>query len=381
MPITAYSVEARRELDLEQWLALNAYESTDDPQLLSLPAELRAKAAADIECSCCGARGASLVRGARSRGTGKAVAQGHFRFRTAEGANPHDPLCDFFDEQTVRGAEYLSSFANDKSALTRAIRDLVCRGIAAGLFSQADMRAMRLWFLQEKSAHAVVIDVTPEHLQWCVDLQAASAWNAANLPFMPEHGSIPGFDWDTAARLEWARRNSDLFKEVDRSVYFRRQSIDRPLRLVGQHAGQTVLDPSALRDKYETTCRLAGFAAYHLFDGRAKPPAIVNQHPSAWGPAGHAVLALCSLLLFVSDWDIQRASALYCRIKSVTPVPDGVEGNLIGLNPFHDYSAWQVINSARRVVAKRVDDRPVSQQIADVKQEIERAYQAWASTQ
>ncbi|CAM2198413.1 conserved protein of unknown function (plasmid) [Paraburkholderia kururiensis] len=381
MPITAYSFEARRELDLGQWLTLNGYLPKNDPELLSLPSELRAKAAVDIECSCCGAGGATLVRGAHSRGNGKAVAQGHFRFRTADGANPHDPLCDFFDEQAVRGTEYLFGFADDRSALTRAIRDLVCRGIGAGLFSAVDMHSMRQWFLHEKAAHAVVLDVTPEQLQWCVDMHAADAWSPASLPFMPEHGAIPGFDWNVAARLEWVRRNSDLFAEVERSVHFRRQTIERPLRLLGQHGGQIVLDPSALRERYEVACRLARFAAFYLFDPGATPPAIADQHPSLWGPAAHAVLAFCSLLLFVSDWDIQRASALFGRIKGVGPAPDAPDGNLIGLNPFHDYQAWQVINSARRVIAKRVDDRAVSVQIADVRGEMETAYRDWASRQ
>jgi len=380
MPITAYSVEARRELDLEQWLALNSYQPKDDPELLRLPADLRTKAAIDIECSCCGTTGAQLVRGARSKGTGKAIAQGHFRFRKADGTNPHHPLCDFFDEQKVRGEEYLTNFASDKSALTRAIRDLVCRGISADLFSQADMRSMRLWFLKEKEAHAIPLNVTSEILHWCVDMQAARApWSAASLPFMPEHGLLPGFDWDLAAKLEWVRRNEKLFAEVERWIYFRRQSIEHPLRLVAQHAGQLVLDPSELRDKYEAAWKLSSFAAYHLFELGTKPPAIVRQHPFEWGPAGHVLLALSALLLFLCDWDLQRASVLFCRLKTVPPVPDGLDGNLIGLNPFHDYPAWQVISAARRIVSIRTDDRPVSDQIAEVKTEMLAQYRAWAS--
>jgi len=252
MPITAYSREARRELDLEQWLALNAYQAKDDPELARMPPDVRVKAASDIECSCCGAQGAILVRGARSKSTGKAVAQGHFRFQPADGVNPHHPLCDYFDEQKIRGAEYLTNFATDKSALTRAIRDLVCRGIRAGLFSQGDMRAMRVWFLQEKARHSIRLDVTADLLQWCVDLHAARGLGGpGSLPFAPEHGSLLGFDWDSAAKREWVRRNEHLFAVVKRWVYFRRQSIERPLRLVAQHAGEIVLDPSKLQDKYE----------------------------------------------------------------------------------------------------------------------------------
>lgn len=317
MPITAYSKEAQRELDLEQWLALSGYRSEGDLELLTMPPAIRAKAAVDIECSSCGALGATLVSSARSKGTGKAVAQGHFRFRAADGTNPHHPLCDFFDEQHVRGAEYLTNFASDKSALTKAIRDLVCRGIAARLFSQADMRAMRLWFVQEKAANAIKLDVTPELLQWCVDMEAArQAYIPSSLPFMPEHGLLPSFDWELASKLEWARRNERLFAEVDRWVYFRRQSIERPLRLVAQHAGQVVLDPSKLFDKYEAAWKLSRFAAQHLLTPQAKLPAILRQQPSDWGATGHALLALSALLLFLSDWDLQQGSALFCQLMS-----------------------------------------------------------------
>ncbi|ANJ76421.1 hypothetical protein PQH03_28995 [Ralstonia insidiosa] len=381
MPITAYSREARRELDLEQWLALNAYQAKDDPELVNMPPEVRSKAASDIECSCCGAQGARLVRGARSKSTGKAIAQGHFRFRTADGANPHSPLCDYFDEQKVRGAEYRTDFGSDKTALTKAIRDLVCRGITAGLFSQSDMRDMRLWFLREKEAHAITLDVTPELLEWCVDMQATRAWTPGNLPFAPEHGALPGFDWDAAAKAEWARRNEHLFSLGVPWAFYRRQSIERPLRLLAQYAGEVVLDPSCLQDKYEAACKLSSFAATHLFGPGSKPPAIVHKHPTEWGPMGPALLALSALLLYKSDWDLQRASALYCRLKILPPLPNGLDGNLMGLNPFHDYPAWQVINSAQRVAEARTDARPVQQQIAGVKHELELRYREWLAKQ
>lgn len=375
MPITAYSNEASRELDLDQWLKLNGYDPKVDPELLGLPTELRIKAASDIECSCCGARGATLVRAARSKGSGKTVGQSHFRFRSPDGANAHDPLCDFFDEQKVRGAEYLTDFRSDKTAQTKAIRDLVCRGINAGLFSQADMRSMRLWFLQEKAAHAVTLDVTPELLQWCVEMETAR-WAAGidSVPFTPEHGLLPNFDWELAAKHEWVRRNKHLFEAADTGVFFRRQSTERPLRLIAQYAGQLVLDPSALREKYEAACQLSRFAAMHLFGRGMKPPEITRRPVSEWGRAGESLFALSALLLFVCGWDLQRASALYCRLRVVSADPDGLQGNLIGLNPFHDYHAWQVINSAQRIAAKRIDGRSVPLQIADVMTELQAEY-------
>lgn len=376
MPITAYSIEAARELDLEQWLALNGHGENDGPEL---PGGLRAKAAVDIECSCCKARGAALVRGAKARGTGKSVSQGHFRFQAADGANPHHPLCDFHDEQKIRGADYLTNFASDRSALTRAIRDLVCRGVQSKLFSRADMRDMRVWFLQQKASYSVPLDVTPELLQWCVDMQAArySEPGIDALPFMPEHGSLPRFNWSAAAKLEWARRNAGLFAVIGPSVYFRRTSIERPLRLLEQHAGQLMLDPLALREKYETTVSFARFAAHYLFDTGAKTPEFISQHHSSWGAASHALLALCALILFLCDWDVRQASAFYCRLKSLPPDPYGLEGNLLGLNPFHDYPAWLVINAARNIAAARTDVRPIAEQVGAVQAEIQARHREW----
>lgn len=383
MPITAYSNEAKRELDLEQWLALNAYSPQADPQLFAMPDELRAKATRDIECSGCRARGALLVRGALSRANGKPVGQAHFRFGTAGGANPHHPLCDFVEEGKERRNDYLASFANDRSALTRAVRDLVCRGIQGGMFTQGDMREMRLWFLEERSRHAVTLDVTPTLLQWCADMQATEqGWSPDQLPFSPEHGRLPGFDWDRAANREWKSRNKHLFKAVQFRVHFRRSTLKRPLQLLEQHAGATVLDPSVLREKYEAVILVAGFAAGYVFKVAAtKPPTLFRGHVSDWGAAGHALLALSSLLLYLNDWDADRAGAAFSVLAGLAPSTSGLEGNLIGLNPFHDYPAWQVINSARHVAAVRTDTRPVVEQVNDIKAELTAAYGAWAAGQ
>jgi hypothetical protein len=141
------------------------------------------------------------------------------------------------------------------------------------------------------------------------------------------------------------------------------------------------LNTKLLTGPYEAACKLANFAATYLFDAGTKPPAIVQQHPSAWGPTGHALLALSALLLYKTGWDLQAASALYCRLKSLPALQDGLDGNLIGLNPFHDYPAWQVINSASRVAAMRTDNRSVLEQVAGVKQEMQLQYWSWISKQ
>jgi len=160
MPITAYSHEFHREVDLEQWLMLNDYSNKNDLSLKHIPSLLREKATIDIECSGCQARGAMLVAAGKQNGNGCSVKQGHFRFAASEATNPHHPFCDlYFDEAAPRDTGHLVNFASDRSALTRIIRDLVSRGIRAKYFGQSDIRQMRLWFLKQKQAHSLLLNV------------------------------------------------------------------------------------------------------------------------------------------------------------------------------------------------------------------------------
>lgn len=375
MPITAYSNEAEREVDLEQWLMLSGYSIKDDPLLERIPADLRARAARDIECSGCRAQGAVLVAVGRERSAGRSVSQGHFRFGTTASANPHDPRCDFyFDEKVARDPDYLVNFASDRSVFTRVVRDLVCRGVRSGRFSQADIRRMRLWFLEEKTVHEMPIDVTPELLRWCIDMDV-TRWDS-QLPFQPEHGQLPGFDWAQASKSEWRRRHAPLFEARPMRVHFRPDTIQRALKLIELQDKATVLDPTALRDKYEAVLQLSEFAAlyvYHL--ASTKPPP--HWRLSGLKSAARALLALCALLLFMNDWDTGEASAAFAALTVLPPAADGTEGNVMGLNPFHDYESWQILHEARQVAERRTDARPVAEQIEAIQAELHAVYQEW----
>lgn len=376
MPITAYSYDAEREVDLEQWLTLNQYSIKDDPLLEHIPDALREKATRDIKCSGCQAQGAMLVTVGRQRGVGRGVSQGHFRFGSSGATNPHNPLCDFyFDEKAPRDTDYLVNFANDRSTLTRVVRDLVCRGIRAKCFRQTDIRRMRLWFLEEKEAHAMPVNMAPELLQWCIEMDSIR-WDG-QVPFQPEHVQLPGFDWISAAKSEWRLRNSALFEGRPMRVWFREDETNhRARRLVELGNRATVLDPTALREKYQTVTRLAEFGALYVHRlAGAKPPAVAQFH--GLKSAGHALLALCALLLFVNDWDLGRASAVFADLTALPSAADGVEGNVMGLNPFHDYGAWQVLHEARRVASLRTDARPVSAQIETIKAELQTTHLEW----
>lgn len=377
MAITAFSIEAASELDVGQWLTLNGYLPRNDPNLDHVPPALRAKALYDILCSGCQVRGAALVGAGRQKGVGRNVSQGHFRFGASGSTNPHHPLCDLYDDKERRNTDYLVNFASDKSAMTRVVRDLVCRGIRAGLFSQAHIREMRLWFLQQRVAHAVKLEVEPELLRWCVDMD--STRHLDEVPFRPEHGQVPGFDWHRAAKSEWNRRNATLFGLRRQFFHFYEETIGRALKLIELKGDATVLDPLPLREKYEAVTRLTDFAATYVVRVVGKPlhPSAFRAHKHLKPTAAHALLALSGLLLFKNDWDLGQASADFAVLAALPSAADGTEGNVMGLNPFHDYPAWEVIHEARKVAARRIDSRPVSEQIVEIEASMRAAYEHW----
>jgi hypothetical protein len=379
MAITAFSIEAAAELDVEQWLTLNGYMARNDPNLDDVPPALRAKALADILCSGCQVRGAALVGAGRQKGVGRNVSQGHFRFGASGSTNPHHPLCDLYDDKERRNTDYLVNFASDKSAMTRVIRDLVCRGIRARRFTQADIRDMRLWFLQQRVAHAVKLDIEPELLRWCVDMDSTRLLD--EVPFRPEHGQMPGFDWHRAAKNEWRRRNAALFGQRRQYLYFSDETISRALKLIESKGDATVLDPLPLREKYEAVTRMADFAAMYVARVACTPlhPSTLRAHKHLKPRAAHALLALGALLLFKNDWDLGQASADFAMLAALPSAADGKEGNVMGLNPFHDYPAWEIIHEARKVAAQRIDARPVPEQIAEIEASMRAAYVHWAS--
>jgi hypothetical protein len=219
------------------------------------------------------------------------------------------------------------------------------------------------------------VDVVPEMLQWCIEMDSMR-WEG-QIPFQPEHVQLPGFDWLGAARGEWRQRNTSLFEGRSFGVWFRDDVTNhRAHRLLELGNRTTVLDPTALREKYGAVTRLAEFAAHYIYRlAKVKPPAYAQFR--GLKSAGRALLALCALLLFVKDWDLGRASAAFADLTALPSAADGVEGNVMGLNPFHDYEAWQVLHEACRVASLRTDPRPVSAQVETIQAELQAAYLMW----
>ena len=122
--------------------------------------------------------------------------------------------------------------------------------------------------------------------------------------------------------------------------------------------------------------QLSEFAAIYIYHHVGEKPK-TYWRVDGLKSAGRGLLALCALLLFMNNWDIARASSAFARLTALPSAADGTEGNVMGLNPFHDYEAWQILHEARQVAARRTDAWPVAEQIEAIKTELHTAYLEW----
>ncbi|WP_175816959.1 hypothetical protein [Burkholderia diffusa] len=348
MTRTAYSEQFGRELDVEQLARLCTGTASDAPIDLASPLIREALAAAvpELECPSCFATGAMFVRGGRSS-NGRVVRQAHFRFVSPGEQTAHHPLCDFYRNDTSDAKrEGGVDFGETKSALTRAIGQLVCTGIERQMFNQVDMRALRKWHFDLRSAHQFQISRPAAAVNWCIQLAAHRA-HGSNVPFQPCFGDVPEFDWKHAAQRELSTRYSEV---VERFLAQLRPSFgwlnakERAIALINQRMGQTMFDATPLATHYERSIALAEFAALHWQPLRRAfgRPSLIGEESK-----GAPVLALCALLLFVSEWDLSRAAAKLVELISAPPPDDLTLGNFIGLNPFHDVRALRLIKAVQ----------------------------------
>lgn len=112
----------------------------------------------------------------------------------------------------------------------------------------------------------------------------------------------------------------------------------RAIDLVKRFQGQEIFNPVALQPSYDLTVRLATFVRQNsgLDFRRSKPEGYHWRAPPA-------ILALCALILFVSNWDLNAAIGKFAQMLATPNPSNELLGNVIGLNPYHDYAAWQMV--------------------------------------
>ena len=337
MPLTAFSKATGEELDVEQLLLRFARDSGIDRNALGpegIPDAWRQAIREDMECPSCFILGAELVReGVSTQSTKRIVRQACFRYPA------HHPQCDFtrpsFTGTTL--PDNLVAFGSTKTGLTRAVRQLVGAGIQSGLFTQRTIRDMREWFFAQKVCSTFTLTLDPRLPVWLKDVlrQTGGYYGSRAVELTPDIAALPGFDWREAARRHFRARNltyTEVMVAAELRIW---ATADRVAYLASRFQGEVVFDPSRLRAHYLSTVQLAAFITQNY-----EP---IRRFARGAGREPHvpAVLAFAALALHVENWDLDRAAALFGRIARQAADADGDLGNVMGLNPWHDFEAWR----------------------------------------
>jgi hypothetical protein len=370
MPKTAFSSHFVRELDSEQLLKLIGVVSLD-----AIAPEQRDWIRGDVVCSSCGATGAQIVSESKSRATAKAVRQPHFRFTSPTGQDAHHRFCEFSREASTQSNETLIDFAKERSAETRFVRSLVCKGIENRVFDQGSIRAMRQWFFDLKSATRIRVNTTSDTINWMEKLCLHPHYR--RWPFRPVHGEMPDFNWQEAAKYQFTEDHIDLLQwlfERRRASFFP-SAFNRAKTLSEKHFEQEVFDTSVLQPYYEKSVDLALFVAKNS-NYPNKNHSDDHRSRGAQGP----LRALCALLLFVADWNMDEAVGLFAKLIVAPSASDETLGNVMGLNPFHDYHAWETLAIASELAARGPSSLDYTACLNAIERRLREEHQRWRGT-
>lgn len=155
-------------------------------------------------------------------------------------------------------------------------------------------------------------------------------------------------------------------------------SDQRALRFVQKFQQQKVFDVSVLESQYKKTVELGFFTARNLrlYEGDLyRRGQIYNT-----GVVPATLMAFAALLLYVSDWDVNEAiSKLVMIVHAPHPI-DMNAGNVIGLNPFHDFTVWSNILNARKIRDISKNGFDYDSQILAIEQRLRDQYAEWIPT-
>lgn len=347
MPITAFSSSRGMELDVEQILARMSEESAQPGlgKAAAIPEAWKSHIATDLECPSCFRYGAEIVRAGRSKTDGQVVRQAYFRFAKSGAGTGHHPFCDFAGNVPAgHTPENLVLFSTAKDGVSRAVRELVCKGIALQVFEQRDIRAMREWFFRQKLESQFVVSLEPKLPGWLESLKRYCHWNPRRplrrFVLSDDVLRIPDFDFRAAARAELSLRYQPILEELFEKKVFIHGMASRIEKMATDFQDKSVFDPTVLSERYGLTQNFAEFIYVNYAPlaklGKDYAPLASLKNPKY-------LLAFAALLLFISDWQPDVAVGKFARIASAAVPVDESLGNVMGLNPFHDFEAWETL--------------------------------------
>ncbi|BAI95199.1 hypothetical protein SJA_C1-03650 [Sphingobium indicum UT26S] len=232
---------------------------------------------------------------------------------------------------------------------------------------------MRQWFFDLKAANRFTIGIDQTAVDWLSALLRHPSWQ--RWVFHPLQAQLPNFDWKQAARHAFTEQFWPIFDYI--SGRRLRDTKARTKDLVARYASQEVFDPAALKASYDLTIQFATFIGRNsgLDFRRSKP----DEY--RWNGAPPALLALCALILFVSDWQLNTAIGKFAQILTAPDPSDLLLGNVVGLNPFHDYAAWQMVVLAQEIAQQPTGVRVYDAELVRIEAELREAFRAWIQGQ
>lgn len=372
MSLTAYSRTFKRELQVSQLKEL--FENSKP----AISGEFKDFVKADVECSSCLARGATIVReGKDSRGI--VVKQEHFAFRDASGGDPHQKYCDHYtgpDKVKSSDNDALFDFRKSNSPITEIIRTMVCIGIERNIFSQQDIRDMREWYIKLRTNATTRFEIS-HHLV-----------NMANTAFRL-HFKTPGLNKYVENRAKSISRDFDLDEEVYKSLVFKNPHYrfnnisaqdkrwlndarlaevrKKAMQVIKLNNGELSFNRLELSDKVILTFRLAS-------EIRNTTSSLSELLPQSSTFRNNPLMALASLLLFISEWDFDVASAKFKKILEIGQANDLTAGNVIGLNPFIHHSAWSIVQILDKIRRESNDTTDYQEAFDNEKERLKKVY-------
>jgi hypothetical protein len=338
MPITAYSKSFQRELDVSQFKQL--FEQSE-PTRFTFQDFVKA----DIECPACNVTGGYIVNEGFSSKLGTRVSQEHFAFRDVQGNDAHLPFCDFYNGSNklkLVSNEGKVDFRKSNSPITKTIRLLVCIAIENNLVTQQGIRDMRQWFLDLRMNSNFSFDISPHLIQIARSSYSRTKKNSKSFVADPTIVLEDWFDMDREVYESLFYRFSNYkvhtySKENPKYMDIRLKSVvKKAIEIVKKDSHNFSFDRELLSNKYTLALKLS-------MEITSKEHTLSQNLSASKVRCCNPLLAFSALLLFVSDWDYNIAKQKVDQIFEISTVKDLNAGNVIGLNPFMNYSAWVII--------------------------------------
>ncbi|BAY87872.1 hypothetical protein NIES267_73960 (plasmid) [Calothrix parasitica NIES-267] len=373
MPITAYSQRFQRELDAVQWLDLSKYDLQSDPNLKNLPQELRDESSVDLTCPQCGAKDCVIVSASKSKKTKKDLRQPHFRFSN------HHPLCDYHIDSNHTSKIDFAKKGNSRIIETEKIRELVANGIELKIISQSLIKEMRRYFFETKVKYHFTLDVSQTAFGWYLQLTDLCHLSNKEIIFNPIHANFPKFDWNNAIKVQFVQENYNLINMCcSKESNYHTKIYDRALKSIKQYQNKPVFDVTKLEEQYKKTINLALFIERNLKIFKPKRYSFTHYlYKLKYISEIRIVLAFAALLLYVSDWNIETAIIKLEQIVNFCGPYNINPGNVIGLNPFHDFEAWAIVMKAREAAQNSPNGFDYNAQIKEIENRLREEYEKW----